>query len=189
MAYTDVTTVKTYLGISSTADDALLQTLIDAACAYIDTRTRRTFEAAADTVAYYDASDIHDGVLYLRGDLAALTSVTNGDGSTVATSDVLLLPRSGPPYWGIRMRSSGPGWTVDDDIAVTGRWAYSTTAPADIAHAATRLAAWLYRQRDNQGDGDRVIVSPDGTTLMPSRIPNDVEAIIRAYARVLETAG
>ena len=37
-----------------------------------------------------------------------------------------------------------------DAISITGRWAWSLTAPPDIAQACARLAAFLYKQRDAQ---------------------------------------
>ena len=85
MAYTDVSTLKQYLGITGNTDDALLSSLITRAQAAIDTYTGRTFEASADTTKYFDCLPpyVHGYELTwttLGLDLCQITSVTNGNG-------------------------------------------------------------------------------------------------------------
>lgn len=118
--------------------------------------------------------------------LVEVASVTNGDGSEVAANHYTLLPLNGERWYGLRLKqSSGLSWTYDTDVesdlvAIEGKWAFSETAPADIVHAATRLAAWYYRQRENANDLDRTIIVGD-TTLLPSRIPGDVLTLLAPY--------
>jgi len=70
---------------------------------------------------------------------------------------------------------------ITGDIAITGKWAYSTTAPAPVQHATVRLAAWMYRQKDNTGN-DAPIIAGD-VTILPTRIPSDVEAMLAPFVR------
>lgn len=191
MTYCTLAELKTYLGATDTTDDTLLTDCISRAQAMIDKATRRTFEASSDTTRYLDADTAVDGrKLWLGADLCALTSVVNGDGVTVPLVDLVKTPRNSTPWFELVIKgSSAYAWTYEDDpegaIAVTGKWAYSTTAPADIEQACVRLAAWLYRQKDSSADLDRPTVSPDGATLMPAQVPADVMAILAPYKRVV----
>jgi uncharacterized phiE125 gp8 family phage protein len=190
MAYCTVEGLKAYLGVSDSADDALLATLIGAAQAAIDAQTGRTFEAAADSVRYLDArADVRGAVLWLDADCAAITSIVNGDGVEVTANQYVTDPRNGTPIYAVRLLgSSGIAWTGGNDnenaVAVTGKWAFSLTAPADIVQACTRLAAFYYRQKDNMGDGDRAIIA-GGATVLPVALPKDMLALLAPYKRLV----
>jgi len=195
MAYCVVATdLKPYLGIAAATvtDDALLTQLVTRAQAMIDKYCDRTFEASADSTKYLDAVDDVEGViLHLgsAGDLCAITSVTNGDDEVVASDEYVTEPRGSTPYRALRLlASSDVSWTYDEDhenaITIVGKWAYSATAPADITHACTRLAACLYRQKDNAGDMDRAIVAGNAT-ILPAKLPSDVAEILKPYRRLV----
>lgn len=185
MAYATLYDLQTYLGIDEAADDTLLTSLLTRAQAAIDSRTRRTFEAAADSVRRFDERAIGGRLLYLDADLCAITSVVNGDGVTIAGAEYTTEPRNAQPWHALVLRPSSPyAWDgVTGDIAITGRWAYSTNAPQDIAHACIRLAAWMYRQKDNTG-GDLPMIAGD-VTILPSRLPADVAELLDPYVRRL----
>jgi len=189
MAYTDTTTLKRYLGISSTNDDTLLGECIARAQALIDDYTNRTFEAAADTTRTFDAvEDVVSMTLYFDDDLCQITSVTNGDGVVVAASEYTTQPRNETPWYALRLlASSGKSWTYEDDhedaIAVVGRWAWSVTAPAAIVQATIRLAAYLYHQKDNAQELDRTVVT-GGTVLLPGDLPRDLAQMLDYYRRL-----
>lgn len=194
MAYTSVSEVKSYVGLTVADDDALLATLVAAAQQTIDRYCNRVFEASADMTRYFHAIDSLDKrnarILHLDGDLCAITSVVNGDGATVPATDYVTLPTNYAPYFALELtRETGTAWTFDDTpekaIAVTGRWAFSTTAPADVAYAALRLTAWMYRQRDTQTDADRPMMSDSGAMIMPLRLPADVKDILAPYRRLV----
>jgi hypothetical protein len=194
MPYTDLTTLKQYLSITSADDDALLTALIARAQTLIDTAAARTFEAAADSTRRFDAiRDVTgDGqMLFLDDDLCQVTTVINGDGTTIPAADYVTEPRRRPPYYALRLKpSAGLAWTYSGDaenaITVTGRWAYSPTAPADIAHACVRLAAHLYRQKDTQS---APLSSPhqsaDGVLMLPAQLPADVAQMLIPYRRLV----
>lgn len=204
MAYADIEALKLYLKLPplpgnspSTAEDELLEELLARAQQRIDTHCNQTFEAAEDSTRYFVPLGWEDGGavdgldLVLDAPLAQLTEVVNGDGAVLAASNYQLLPINELPKYAVRLkRSSGVRWTHGGDaesdlIAVTGRWAYSVEAPADIAHACVRLAAWYYRQRANANDLDRTVITA-GQTILPSRIPGDVmDTLNDGYVRMV----
>ncbi len=188
MAYTDVIGVRQYLDIAGAGDDALLGDLIDSAQEAIDVYCRRTFEASADSTRYFDySSEYIDGLtLFLDMDLCAITTVTNGDGVVVASGERTTTPRNETPYYEIVLLSdSGVTWTYDSEwmnaISIVGKWAHSTSAPDDIKQAASRLAAFYYRQRDTQMFDVTAIEA--GTVLAPVGIPADVRRILNPHVR------
>jgi len=190
MAYATTAQVKTYLGLTVSTDDTLLGTLLLSAQAMIERAAGRLFEADTATVRYFTLADLDrdSGVLWLNGDLCTLTGVTNGDGTTVATGDVQTLPINTTPWYGLRINPAvavfTSGQNTADRIAITGKWAYSASAPADIAQATIRLTAFLYRMRENGGDGDRTILTGNAT-LAPVTMPHDVVTIVKTYAQAV----
>lgn len=189
MAYTTLADVKTYLGIESanTNDDALLSGMIERAQSMIDASLSRTFEAAADTTRTLDAiADVYGQMLYLNDDLCALTAVANGDGVTIPLTELVTEPRIHTPFYALRLKqSSAYYWTYTDTpegaIAVTGRWAYSVTAPGPIVQAAIRLTAWLYKQKSNVADIAAPAVSPTGEIIIPAAMPLDIRQLLTPY--------
>lgn len=193
MAYTTVSALKTYLGVVGNTDDALLTALIARAQAIVDAYCGRTFEAAQDSTRKLDAKlsvSPDKRTLYVERDLCAITSITNGDGVSVAASEYVTEPRWEKPFYGITLkRESDIRWTWDntpeDAITVVGRWAYSATAPADIVQATERLAAYLYRQKDNMSDLDRAVAVSSNMTVLPQSLPRDVQLILAPYRRAV----
>ena len=185
--YASLPDLTAYLGIDeSTADDGLLTQFLARAQAAIDDICHRTFEASADTTRRYDYRSVDGYTLYLDTDLCAITSVVNGDGSTIVASSYTTEPRNMTPFYALRLRSIvGLAWDgYTDDIAVTGKFAYSTTAPAAVQQATVRLAAWLYRQKDNTGS-DAPMIAGD-VTILPARLPADVYELLEGeYIRRL----
>jgi uncharacterized phiE125 gp8 family phage protein len=186
MAYATSTQVKAYLGLTTSTDDTLIGTLLSAAQTMIERATGRVFEASDTTRYFYlDDLDRYSGVLWFTGDLCTLTSVTNGDGTSVTVSDVQTLPVNSTPWYGLRINPAvgtfTSGHTTAERIAITGKWSYSASAPADIVQATIRMTAFLYRARENGGDTDRTVFAGNAT-LSPQALPADVQAVVRAYA-------
>jgi hypothetical protein len=192
--YATIAQLQTRLEISGTlsaTQTANMNLALTNASAIIDEQTHRHFEAATDSTRLHDAlADVEKGRrLWLKGDLAVLTSITNGDGSSIALNAVMTEPSYELPFFAITLKgSSGKSWTYNNDpegaIAVTGRWAYSVTAPDAIVQATLRLAEWFYRQPSNALDLDRAVIVGN-TTIAPSAIPADVFVILRPYMRVV----
>ena len=200
MAYTTTSALKSYLGITSSVDDTLLGNAIDQAYSMINTFCHRHFDPEAkhgpsDLVKYFtplserDGGDLLDDyTLNLGHDLASLTSITNGDGTSIPTNQVVLLPMNTTPTNMIRIKSSSSYfWTYNNSpegaVQIAGKWGYSLDAPDDIVVANLRLAAYLYRQREGTPDSDRAILSADGVVLAAPRIPSDITAMLTPYIR------
>ena len=191
MAYCGVDELKEYLGVTGATDDAMLLTLLAAAQRTIDSYCARTFEATADTVRTFDSQRDVDGyTLTVDSDLCSITSIVNGDGTTISNSHYVTEPRNETPYYAIRLKvSAGKVWTStvagdsENAITITGKWAYSTSAPSDIAHVCKRLAAYIYRQKDNAGDLDRAVIAGN-STILPAQIPSDIRLMLTPYKRL-----
>ncbi len=190
MAYCSTAQVKAYLGNSTSVDDALLDAIIPRAQAGLDRYCHRTFEAASDTTRTFDADHDTDGpFLYLDEDLASITSITNGDGTTITSTQYTTEPRNRTPYCQIKLlTSSGLVWEYDSNndpenaISVTGRWAWSVTADADIEHLCIRYVGWIYKQKDSQVYD--VTATPElGVITVPQGIPKDLRIAMDTYKR------
>jgi len=153
MDYVTLQTVRAYLKLSATetADDALLQTFICWSTDTLDdirrgdlryeTRVVDYPHAAPDAYGYYDAQSFVDqmnltgqlatGALPLDDDLLELATVTNGDGETVPTTELLLEPANVYPKAALRIkRGSSYRWQLSANgearqvISVTGWWGF-----------------------------------------------------------------
>lgn len=190
MAYCTAAECKTYLGITTATDDALIANLISAAQAYIDAKMGFSFEASADTERTFDAvADVDGYTLTFDTWCCSITSITNGDGTAVTSDQYVTEPRNSTPFYAIRLRSSaGISWTYSDDPedAIVGdcKWAWSEIADNDINQACIRLVAWLYRQKDTSADADRPLLTGDGNIIMPSAFPADVMTYLQPYRRL-----
>ena len=187
MAYCSVGDVKEYFKLSVSTDDVLIEMLIGAAQAYIEEAVGFAFEASADTTRTFDAiADVDGYTLTFDTWCCSITSITNGDGISVTSSQYVTEPRNAETYYAVRLKAStGAMWTYstdpEDAISVTGRWAWSTTADDNIRQACMRLAGWMYRQRENRtGEDDRTIVAGNAT-ILPAAMPSDVAVLLKPY--------
>lgn len=206
--YTNVLALKQYLGISVDTDDTLLTQLIRRAQGIIDDYCNRTFEASADTTRYFNCPTPQGGrlltdyqynqrrlsppTLWLDRDLCQITSIVNGDGVAVTAGQYVKRPATGTPIYAIKLLgSSGINWTYNNDpenaIAITGRWAYSVTAPQPIVYACERLAAYIYRKKDAQVFDDTAF-SEGGVMHLPKGLPVDIVQILNMNIRAVTTA-
>ena len=188
MSYATLAELRTYQDIESSTDNDLLQDLLDAATQAIDDYTHRTFAVSSDTTRYFDAVGDHivGGRLDLDTDLAAVTTVTNGDTVVVSSSEYTTTPRNETPYYAIRLLSqSSKIWTYTneymDAIEIVGRWGYSTdtNTPESIKQACKRLAAFYYKQRDAALFD--VTAIEGGTVIKPQGLPGDVGRLIEPF--------
>lgn len=193
MAYCTVEELRRYKDVEGAGDDALLKDLIEEAQAAIDRATGRTFEASADTTRYFTVGvDAVGSRLLFDDDIAAITTVkTNADdgvgGTTVPSTAYVTLPRNKTPYYGIDLLTSSTYyWRYTSNpqagIAVTGKWAFSLTAPAPIRRACRRWAAFAYVQKDAQVF-DVVAIPDAGIIQVPQGVPADVVKDLMLYVR------
>lgn len=190
MAYVTASLVRAYLDGTSTADDALISSLIDRAQSLIESYVGFSFLVESDTTRYLDADADTDGLTLIFDQwCASITTVTNGDGTEITSDYYVTLPRNDGPYYGIKLlSSSGYTWELDSNsdsenaISVEGRWGWSTTVPNDIVHVTIRLVSWMYHQRKNQQETDRTIIT-DGAVITPANMPRDIIAVLDQYKR------
>lgn len=193
MTYCTVDDVRKYKGLENEDDDALLSDLVDRAQSYIDAYTARIFEAVASTRYFTAGADAVGRDLLFDEDLIELTSIMvntdrpGGGQLLVENTHFVLLPRNRWPKYGVRLLQTSPySWdyttAAEMAVAVDGKWGYSISAPAAIQHAAVRLTAYFYAQKDSQVF--ETTAFPDvGMMTIPLGIPRDVKAILDTFRR------
>lgn len=191
MDYTTLVDLKAYLAISGTSDDGLLADLITAASRLIDDHCGRFFTPQAQTRLYDAIGDhIAGRTLYVDGDLLAVTTLTNGDGTIIDPAEFVLRPLNFMPAFGLSLKeASGLCWTYTSSpegaISVAGTWGYGESVPEPVATAAIRLAAWLYQGRDAGGREARAVVfDVRGNPILPRLLPREVIDLLRPYIRL-----
>ena len=130
-----------------------------------------------------------------RGDIIALARATNTVTATVAAplvpvgSTVYILDCADATFNGTFVVTGNTGATLtwaqtgDNDTDTAAVLLYT---PPSIRQACIRLSAWLYRQKDTQqGDLDRPLLVGDGTVIMPTTLPQDVQALLREWVKIL----
>jgi hypothetical protein len=157
-------------------ETAFLERCIEAASRYIDNKTGYTFYAGSDTRYYIVGLDTDGAWLVLDKPLQTITSVTNGDSTTLTVgTDVVAWPVNGPPYYKLYLVSTaGQIWQYTSDpllntVAVVGTWGYASSAPADIDIACQMIAARLVKRKD-------VVFGKEGVTALGQmilQIPDD----------------
>lgn len=130
----------------STADDAVLEKLIVRASRRIDDLCNRVFYPRIATL-YFDVPDADD--LWFGDDLLAVTTLTNGDTNTIASTEYKLLPANEYPKYALKLKqSSSYIWEEDSSgnteqvISLLGYWGYHTDGPNAWTLAGTLGAAW-----------------------------------------------
>lgn len=192
MAYTEVALVKEYLEISSNELNSLIERCVDATTEVITSYCRQRFEAhgnQATTTRYFHAiNDVCENqtVLMLDEPLSSISSIVNGDGTTITAQQYKTQPYTDKP-WHCIVLIDGTTWTYTSTpwgaISVTGHWTYSQNTPEEIQLAATELAAFYFQKRQSNMDSDRAIVSEDGTLLLPDGIPKHIIAKLQPFRR------
>ena len=179
---------------SDNPDYDWLAGLISKATAIIETYTGRVFEAASATRHFDAAKDVIGVTLLLDDDLAVIDSdtvITNGDATTLNTTDYVTEPRNDTPYDALVLKgSTSKTWEEDSSgdaenaISILGMWGYSVTPPEDIKHATIKLVRLLYKQRSGELDSVSPIVTPQGLLVMPPGFPRDILIILDRYKEV-----
>ena len=190
-AYASTTEFKNYARIDSTdtTDDAVIGDILEAASRLIDTETRRTFYARIETRNY----DVPDGnTLYIEDDdLLAITTITNGDATTLASTEYILMPANSYPKYAIKIKqSSDYTWEPESDgdseqvISILGSWGYSYSAPADIAEACLEIATAFYHRRFGENMASESTLTAGGVMITPKDIPASARTVLLNYARL-----
>lgn len=194
--YTTTAAVKRQLeigqgGVPNDYDDDLLAVYVTEASQLIATECRRSFSETVGTLFYDSGWPVtENNILYFDQDWLGVDAISNGENGTLNANDYRLLPLhlSGAKYALQLLPSSNAAWTVGNNgyaqnaICVIGTTGYCLSAnrPADITLAATKLAAWLYQNRNNDGSG---VQFADGSVSIPASAPTFVLRTIQKYVR------
>lgn len=176
---TDLTTVaavKAYAGIASTADDALLASLVSAYSQWVRSFTNRDF-----TVGDYE---LWRGG---RGQSVLLTPQFPIVDVTLVEVDGVAIPRATSfSGYGYRFSpraialSGGATFTVGiDNIHVTYRAGFATV-PTDIAQAVNELVTLRYKTRDKM-EWTSKSLSGEVVSINQRDMPDSVRTILRQY--------
>jgi len=188
--YATLAEYKAYAIPDNTADatdDAVIEDFIEAASRDIDTATGRTFYARTETRKY----DVPVGrELKFDDDLLTVTTLTNGDDNTIASTEYNLLPANVSPKYALKLKEgSTTVWANDSSsnteqvIDVAGTWGWSATRPDDINVACMEIAKALYGRRTGKNMTSIAKVTSAGIVLLPQGTPDWVYQILSRYKR------
>jgi hypothetical protein len=199
MALCSLSDVKTYLGISQSGDDALLQNCIDTARrAIISYCGGRIFDAGpvGEEEPAVETRYFNSGTVQISGrsllidyhELAAAPTAVLLDGTIDLTPHVKVY--GNPPYSELILRGDcGYSWRgggdvdAEDAIEITGLWGYSLSPPTDVKQAAVIWAAHLYQLKDAAPDGTMSALGSGSDDLhsFVRNIPSNVVLLLRPY--------
>lgn len=177
------TGVASYQASLSTAEVETVETLLAQAQAFIEAKTGRRFEARTETRLYGASAQVYSDprLLLLDEDLLSVTTLTNGDGTVIASTAYHLHPLNGLPKFGIRLKSSG-SWNFAEDgvVQVAGQWGYTST-PSDLVKRLTaRVTKHMQETRAATG---KVEVFGDGSRSFEASLPADVRELLKLLSR------
>ncbi len=186
--YTTLEKMQELMNIDSESDvdDGVISEMIAQASKVIENLTGRTFYARTET-HYYDTPALQDLIIH-DDDLLSVTSLTNGDGSTIASSSYVLLPQNTNPKYGIRLKSGLALWNESTygpqgAITVTGTWGYAATTPVDIEKACQEIIIAAYHRREGQNTSGVVTVTAAGVVITPDGVPVSAMIVLRRYMK------
>jgi hypothetical protein len=176
--YSDITS-------SDSTDDAVVEDVITSASRFLDSMTNRTFYARTET-RLFDVPGSRK--LRLDDDLLTISTLTNGDGTVLTTSDYRLLPANVSPKYAIKLLdTSAVFWEADSSggyevaISVLGTWGYVATTPFDVHQACLEIAKSANGRRFGSNDDNAVKVTPAGVVISPRDIGVFASRVIAKY--------
>lgn len=112
---------------SDATDDGVMSAIIEGVSRWIDEQCNRTFYPRVET-RYFDVP--RGRHLMLDDDLLAVITITNGDDTTVASTEYNPVPRNYTPCWGIQLKDTSTVYWTDNNgsyesvIDVLAFWGY-----------------------------------------------------------------
>ena len=188
-SYASLQDYKDYQRITTAdvVDDAYIETALEAASRWIDRESGTRFYLATET-RHYDTPK--NNLIMLDAHFTAITSVTNGDGTSIAASNYVTLPANSLPLWGVELKSaSGIQWlessgSPQQAISITGSVGYSALPPKDIVIACLEIAKALYSRRFGENMSVKTIITPAGVVQVPEGVPDMAGMTIMNYRRL-----
>jgi len=188
--YATLAEFKLYVPIDSTDtdDDKVIEDIIEAASRWVDSHCGgRTFYGRTET-RYFDKPPGRE--LRFDDDLLSITTLTNGDGDTIADTEYNFLPRNKAPYYGLKLKQSSTyAWAFDSDgndeavISIEGSWGYASTRPDDINLYCLELSKAAYNRRSGQSAEGVATITGAGVVITPQGVPPWVMVGLQAYRK------
>ena len=172
-------------------DDAFIEMDIEAASRWIDQQSgTRFYTTSADESRKFTAPADGRGQILFDEYCLSITSVTNGDGSSVSTSSLLYYPTNSTPYYGIALKAGSTLWQPDSNgnfeaaITVTGKFGSASVVPADVKLACLEIARALYGRRFGQNMMTKTVITPAGVVQIPEGVPGWAAQAISNHRRI-----
>lgn len=179
-------------------DDVFIERLLERASREFDGDCGQWFYAHQDARTY----DVPKGrCLELDAPLLTVTSITNGDDTTVESTEYLLYPLNGPNKYEIRLKQSSStlwqytsGGDTEGVITVRGTWGYvnrDSTDPESMAailgskSAVLALALAIYKRRYGVGVEGVAQVTAGGIVITPRDKSPEYWSVVERYRRHL----
>ena len=145
--FTTIDRLKTFLGITTTADDTLLTRLIAVATASIQAMTGRKLVYTTYTQKCYYKDDYLDVLLLDEFPAESITSIVDSNGNTISADDYCLHSEDGMVYVEWLADLSFLWWGDCEYLTVTYLAGYETI-PADLEQACIEYVKQMYSDRD-----------------------------------------
>jgi hypothetical protein len=196
--YATLTNIKTRLQITSTAagDDAFISSCITRASAIIDQYTDNHFTKNTGQTRKYDIPTRNPRRLLLDDWLISCTSVTNGNGVVIPSTEYILEDYNNPPYYAIVLKRTTAYFFMPDNtmnekkvIAVLGDWGWWTVQPDDITEACERLTVQIYKSRRGENMTASTVITPAGVLQTPRAMSKDIQDLLDPYRKSVLTVG
>jgi hypothetical protein len=198
--YATLVEVKAWLKITSTdaTDDTVLEDAVEQASRAIDLFMGRQFYAGTET-RYFDVPPGRR--LDLDKSLLAITTLTNGDASVIASTQYNLWPKNGVRHWAVVMKQTSsiiwqPASSGDTEAVITiaGSWGDVDRAGVDAESVmlteTTKRAClvWVsdaYHKRFGENTGGTATITAAGVVITPQGVPQDVRDILSILRRMV----
>lgn len=179
MALATVDQVKQWLGMSGEKDDALLERLVNAASAAIETYLSRTILSASYTETRHGSGT--DALMLRRGPVTAVSALTI-DGISVPAS-------TGPSVYGwvfdeYALYLRGGTFPRGRNNVVVSYTAGYAAVPADIVDACVQWTGMRYRERDRIGHASKQLAG-EVVSFDLKDMPANVKTVLNQYRRVV----
>lgn len=171
--------------VTDTTDDTVIDMLIEAASRYIDQEAQQVFYTTTETRKF----DLPKGdLLMLDKPLMSITSITNGDGEVIPSTNYITWPANELPLYGIQILSSmGIGWKRNSNtplqcIEIVGSW--GIPCPAQIKEACLLIFKAAYNRRFGENMTSTTTITQGGIVITPEDVPAKAFQIIHNSRRV-----
>ncbi|MEP7299158.1 MAG: head-tail connector protein [Burkholderiales bacterium] len=179
MALTTLENVRAWLNVTSTADDALLTRMIEAASAFIETWLGRKILSA-------NYVETRDGALGTRlitrnYPVTAVASVVS-DGITIPLA--ASVSEHGYVFWPWGLALRGHGFTRGYGNVVISYTAGYASVPADIEQACCELVGLRYKERDRIGFVSKTLAG-ETVTFSTKDMSASIKTTLQGYKAVV----